>query len=36
MAHLNSPNHVAVVAPHQTSRGDAIRMKTTAASPTAA
>lgn len=36
MAHPSSPSHVAVEVSHQISRGDAIRMKMTAASPTAA
>lgn len=36
MVHLNSPNHVAVVAATAHYPGGAIRMKTTAASPTAA
>ena len=37
MAQPGSPSHAAVAeAPHQTSRGDEIRMKMTAASPTAA
>lgn len=35
-AQPNSPSHAEAEAHHQTSRGDAIRMKTTAALPTAA
>ncbi len=35
-AQLNSPSHAATEAPHQPSNKDAIRMKTTVASPTVA
>lgn len=35
-AQPNSHSHAEAEVPHQTSHGDAIRMKTTAASPTAA
>lgn len=36
MAQPGSPNRAGAVVPHQTSRGDPIRMKMTAALPTVA